>query len=454
MYLRHTRHAITMPDSQRILSAPTSFAQVRFIGMLSGLSDTAFCVIIIAAVTAVAVVLRKCYKRYLACDIRDLCPCIARLFLKTGHDLFEAFPVVIKAHSVKELKNPSLLGGGVSCKFVFRHRIWQTKLCNSKGKFNMSSNIVIPQGCETCRIEILPGMKGKPIGVVELNVWKDMLHGNRDDDFFGKDRWLYLYDKGNRVGQVHVTFRRGQQEEMPPILEGMSTDNHALAALCENNVPENAKCPLRGEYKMLCIGKSLQGKLFRMGTGPRGKDFWFALVKMVPPEMDSDDEKVLLEKAEKKGLKGIEQKWFFCWYENQAEFKRNFRDPEGYIPVLAMTSVRRDTKNQARFNVNYKEKNKKKIMSLKPSQIEIETWIDGLSLFLHEAHHLKTHPEDAWVSRIDPTDQSKIVAHTEWKKMDAEQRKEQWRAYWREQNYTEAQIELWFQEQQDKGRLS
>merc|ERR1719235_1641178 len=70
------------------------------------------------------------------------------------------------------------------------------------------------------------------------------------------------------------------------------------------------------------------------------------------------------KKAQDKGLKELPKKWYWVWYEDKrsAFDDKKWHEPDGYIPLTAISKINRQPERNDQFVVSYQEDGEKKAL--------------------------------------------------------------------------------------------
>mmetsp|Transcript_120685 Transcript_120685/g.276597 ORF Transcript_120685/g.276597 Transcript_120685/m.276597 type:complete len:426 (-) Transcript_120685:71-1348(-) len=403
------------------LGNPLLMLMTGVMGPFSAMREMCFCAFIFGMFAALSRSKFCCCCGKRGCDLRAF-SCIRDLYLKHGIDKFPTFDVIVRVHSVKDtVRAPKDL----RVKVQFKYNSWTTKV--SPGKWEQTSKVEVPQGATECVLSLTSG-SGKRVGSAKLDVWEEMLE---KEGFFGETQNIKLLKAGQAAGTLRVTFLKGGEsgeEEKAPLLAGMKDTSYGLNAAVQQHLGDAGERtePIEGEEKIRLLAKTLQGRLIKT-TG--GKEFFFAVVEMDTPKGDSDGE-------------GGKKKWYWCWYKDQKMFKTDAQKPVGHIPILAITSVRREPKNETKFVIKYEHKGMKAEMPLKRVDRETEIWSEGLELLVKETHKLKKLAKAS--AKPEP-----------WESLSVEQQMVAWREYWQvealrmaEAGQPQDEIQKWLAEQE------
>ena len=381
-----------------------------------------------AALCAVFFVMMNWVKTNCTCfrraDIRRIWG-VGRLFLKLGIDPYPEFSVLLTIHSAKDVNSSSKLYSVAYAKY----ESFKTRALSS-GKWEQSTRLIVPQGSEEISVYVYASKllgSDEMIGSCSISIARCLM-GNLASDFYGKKKQYKINQPdGGTAGQISLTFKKAndsQQEELP-LVAGLDADQRPalygeLMEVLEEGGPRN----LKGAEKLRALSKVMQGKLQKIGKGLSGNTMnFFAVLEMSNPD-NSDSE----ETVDKK-------KWFWAWWEDKKDFLKSSNEPDGYVPILAITSIHSDSSKPGEFVIKYVQKpgNKKSEIRYKCTDKDVEVWTDALELFREEARELKTAQKE----RAE-----------EWDKLSAAQRMDEWTAHYRAQGYSEEELKKYYQQYQ------
>jgi hypothetical protein len=359
------------------------------------------------------------------------------MLLKWGYDEFEEFPVHVTIHSVKDVKDAALFGKAkLKVQVEFWYNNWTTNT-STDFRFEKSKKMTVPQGADTCKIILQCEKihKNATLGTCKLDISKHMLL--KGPEWWGKKHALKLQHGGNVAGQVYVTFRRldgqtgpmkqgadrdleaGSNPEEEPLLAGGNaggTSNHGSYAAAGGpaedlgddedgalfvEMAEKARelgmpnVPKDMQNRMWILGELLEGELKECTARGKEKDtFYYHVCYCNYAEIQDEDERQdewrrQMAKARKKGLAQPEKKWYLCWYESKKAYNKRWNDVEGYIPLLSITSVHRDPKNDGIFSLRYTDGGDKTEAYLKRMKKPRDVWVDGIEMLRKYARQTK-----------------------------------------------------------------
>lgn len=390
---------------------------------------------------------------------------VAKLFLKLGVDEYEGFDCMVTVHSVQDVAKSGLLGSKqYKVKVGFYWSQWETTTTKDL-RWEQTKSMEVPQGTSDCVIYLYScgTIKDTLVAQYNLDVKKDMLDR---EGFFGEKQKLKLVSKGKQVGTILMTFRRKsdpvaeEDSDGEPVPGAISSsmpiagvdEDSALAIEVMKEVEEFRKTPgfvepegrWEGNMKLSVLAKVLTGPL--RGVNSKGKETGQVYIRVLNcnfAELKGDEMSAELvrqrEKAKKKGLPGLERKWYWAWYEDRksAEHEKKWHYPEGFLPLSAISSIHRSPERDDQFVMKYSEdKDKQVLIYRRDTGKGTDVWIDGLELAFNECRKaikekkLSAEKEAAALKRMQQM-------HQQWLAQNGPPKDEaQWTAWfnWYKQN--------------------
>lgn len=377
-----------------------------------------------------------CYGKKLDCRRCKLC---ARFLMWAGWDEFQGFRLLATVHSVADIQNKGMLGGEklFKVKVAFRWSYFMTSSTQDM-KWEQTKGMDVPQGADECVITLFSEgkIKDTKLGEYVLETKRDMLDAKK---FWGEKKKLKLENKGKLVGTILITFRNQDDEEnggggggeLP--IEGIDEDSALAIAIREayedmikdgsiklpepravaapvpvpSGEGEEAAAPafvapeqaeedppkLEGNLKIDCLGRCITGPLREVSTKD-GKEAGKTFVRVIQcnfAELQGDemrDEmKKQWQKAQQKGLNELPKKWYWVWYEDKkaAYHEKKWHDPDGYIPMTAISKINRQPDRNDQFVITYVEDGDKKTLTYRrEGGKSLDVWLDGLDACFNE----------------------------------------------------------------------
>jgi hypothetical protein len=395
-----------------------------------------------------------CFRK---CDIRKI-PGIKKLFLKLGLDEYPEFYLIVTVHNVKDVEHgggltSSLLGSTKYYAYInAKYEYMQTR-CNSRGKYEQTSKLLVPQGTEDVVISIYSAstvMQDNLIGVCNVNVSKFL--GPLSEEYVNKKKAIKVNAAtGGSAGVVNVTFRKGDAgtllDHEIPIISGLDPDQRPAlyGELLEFVEAQNASGTRNLKYteKLNLLANVLNGKLTASTKGTFSKkaadvgNFW-AVVELEEDDSDASssggsgdrepgENKISSEKA---------RKWYLGSYESEKYFTKNKDEPEMVIPLLSVTSVNKlpgeegATTFTLRF-VDHSDKKKKEMFFRCGPNRDVDVWVDGLEMFREELREMKTLAKQR---------------KAKWEQLTEGQKMNEWMSYYKDQGYSEEELKRYYQQ--------
>jgi hypothetical protein len=360
-----------------------------------------------------------CYGKKLDCR---RCRCCGRLLLATGWDEFQGFRATVTIHSVADVVNTGMMGGEKLFKVQVAFK-WSKFVSSSTAdmKWEQTKGMEVPQGADECVITLISEGKVKDttIGEYVLEVKKDMLDAKK---FWGEKKKFKMENKGKIVGTIIITFRNidddgagggGGGGELP--IDGIDEDSALAIAIRESYedmvkegvvkppeppppapAPEGGEAPapeppsvvkLEGDQKIECLGRCITGPL-REVDDKNNKEAGKTFVRVIHcnfAELQGDDMqkelKKQLEKAQSKGMNELPKKWYWVWYEDKkaAYHDKKWHDPDGYIPMTAISKVNRQPERNDQFVMSYSQDGDKgRLVYRREGGKSLDVWFDGI----------------------------------------------------------------------------
>lgn len=358
-------------------------------------------------------------------DYRRL-PCcgswIKKQLLENEYDPFPAFGCHVFVHSVKDIKNTALVGKAQLHAVVsFWYATFQTKP-TKEGRWEESSKLSIPQGATECVVTVYSKgtMKTEVVGSATFNILLEI----KDEPKAKEKRWYKLTKDRETKGQIALTFRDIEldaygRDTQPPMLEGLEdVTNSQFVEKIRELVPAG-QTNIGGRRRLEILSKVNRGTLHRLGGGLGGpKKLYFAAMNIPPP-----------------GGSG-KPKWLWCWYEDEAAFKRSPNEPQGFFALIKVTSVNRNLKKPNQWMIGFQDSEKQKqTLEMKlddnPDR-DVEAWVDGFEFHMHIVKEDKLNEKAGNVAAQEVQDA--------WPEMSTNEKWEYWEATYRKQGMPEDQI--------------
>jgi len=244
--------------------------------------------------------------------------------------------------------------------------------------------------------------------------------------FWGEKKKLKLENKGKLVGTIIITFRNQDDDgagggggDLP--IEGVDEDSALAIAVREayeemlkdgavqrperkpspasaegdaegGSAPdpqeEEAVVMLDGHQKIDCLGRCITGYLREVKKD--GKEAGKAFIRVIQcnfAELQGDQMKGEMakqwQKARDKGLQELPKKWYWVWYEDKkaAYNDRKWHEPDGYIPMTAISKINRQPERNDQFIISYTDDGeKRKLIYRRDGGTSLDVWIEGLDM--------------------------------------------------------------------------
>eukprot|EP00929_Paragymnodinium_shiwhaense_P078155 TRINITY_DN40462_c0_g2_i1.p1 TRINITY_DN40462_c0_g2~~TRINITY_DN40462_c0_g2_i1.p1 ORF type:complete len:618 (-),score=167.11 TRINITY_DN40462_c0_g2_i1:103-1956(-) len=421
----------------------------------------------LAAACFICVVLYKfvmsidCASRKL--DIRR-CKCIARKLLDIGWDEFEGFGVRVTVHGLQDIQAKGMLG---KKRFVvnvaFKWSRFVTAATNDL-RWEQTKGMEVPQGASECYITLqsIGTLRNKTEATMTLETKFHMLDKPR---FWGAKQKLKLESGGKHVGTLLMTFRKkgdGGGDELP--LDDVDEDSSLAMELVKEyeilqDMPGFIKPAgkLQGWDKIVLLARVLEGSLRVVDT--KGKEQEQCYVKCVVcnfAELQGDSMQEELAKQQKKaaskGLKELEKKCYWVWYENKshATDEKKWHYPDGFVPMAVVSSVHRSPERDDQFILKYHSDGDKDIIIYRREGGKgLDTWTDGIDLCVNACRDLVKDKKRA-AEKLQAALQRMRVMHQMFVQQNGfPQDVEQWKVwhdYFDESNYDEEYIQVLYHE--------
>eukprot|EP00746_Dinoflagellata_sp_MGD_P069272 gnl/MRDRNA2_/MRDRNA2_28387_c0_seq1.p1 gnl/MRDRNA2_/MRDRNA2_28387_c0~~gnl/MRDRNA2_/MRDRNA2_28387_c0_seq1.p1 ORF type:complete len:625 (+),score=122.01 gnl/MRDRNA2_/MRDRNA2_28387_c0_seq1:63-1937(+) len=408
--------------------------------------------------------------RYIDCEGKGMDPRtwekksrnIKTFLMWCGYDEFEEFSILVKIHSVKDVKDTAWVG-----KSAFKVEVrfkWSRFLTTATQdmKWEQSKYMDVPQGASVCRITLLSEgtRKDKEIGRLELETKHDLLDRS---SFFGRQQRLQMTDsKDNPCGVVIATFRKvGNGDNEIPLLEGLKPRSE-LSCEIDQAAEQEPKMdggprPKQGDEKLQLLSRVLQGQLDEAVDGKYQRCFVKVINCNYADLQGKDRAQELakqIEKARKKGMSQLPKKWYFCWFPDRQNAEApGLPNPDGFFPMTSLLSVEA-TKTTGEFLIRYSENNAAVEIKYRRIDKSTEIWIEGLDMFKQEAKKLTELAKGVeaaqeklpkmWSTHEDYLKESgEPQTMDDWKK---------WFAYFKEKGYNDEMCKAFYIDLQKKQR--
>merc|ERR1712048_1463254 len=150
-----------------------------------------------------------------------------------------------------------------------------------------------------------------------------------------------------------------------------------------------------GQTKLELLGKVLEGQLREIDKEGKEKGVVYGKVMNVNfaelqgEKMESELKKQW-KKAEEKGLKELQKKWYWGWYESkkQADDEKKWHYPDGFFPMLSISSIHRSPERQDQFIIKYHGSGDGVLIYRREGGKGLDTWTDGLEMHFQECRDL------------------------------------------------------------------
>eukprot|EP00927_Polykrikos_kofoidii_P026666 TRINITY_DN23716_c0_g1_i1.p1 TRINITY_DN23716_c0_g1~~TRINITY_DN23716_c0_g1_i1.p1 ORF type:complete len:583 (-),score=94.40 TRINITY_DN23716_c0_g1_i1:303-2051(-) len=396
-------------------------------------------------------------------DCRRFKP-IGRFLLKTGWDEFETFGVRVSVHHVQDIQSKGILGKKATFQVSvgFKWSKFVTTPTNDM-RWEQTKLLEVPQGAPECRITL------SSVGVVRNTVLATHCYETKYDmmdkaDFWGVKQKIRMEKNGKIVGFLVVTFRKAgdeQEDELP--MAGVSEDSSLameiikeFEELCATPGYVKPEGKLEGQDKISLLSKVLEGSLRVIDA--KGKDTGTVYIRTIFCNISelkgADMKKELLaqkEKARKKGVSDVDRKWYWVWYESKAKAldEKKWHYPDGFFPLLSISSVHRSPERDDQFVVKYKGGDDNDfVIYRRESGKGLETWVDGLELCFNTVRAL-VKGRKADDKMMEETMQRMHAMHTrfvqEFGLPEDDESWEEWHDYFAENNYNDDYIKTFYE---------
>jgi hypothetical protein len=191
-----------------------------------------------------------------------------------------------------------------------------------------------------------------------------------------------------RAGQI-------KKKAAPAPTSSTDADGGTGSAEADEDMPK-----LEGNLKIDCVGRCITGVLRDVSSS--GKDSGKTFVRVIHcnyAELQGKDMKsemqTQMKKAQERGLNQLPKKWYWVWYEDKKAAYREptkgdpgWHDPDGYIPMTAISKINRRPERNDEFVITYTEDGDKKMLSYRrETGKSLDCWIDGLELCYNECRN-------------------------------------------------------------------
>jgi len=153
---------------------------------------------------------------------------------------------------------------------------------------------------------------------------------------------------------------------------------------------------LEGNLKVDCLGRCITGQLREVSKdGKEGGKTFIRVIHCNFAELQGDDMKKemknQMQKAQAKGLNWLPKKWYWVWYEDKkaAYHEKKWHEPDGYIPMTAISKVNRQPERSDQFVISYSEEGgKEKLIYRRDAGKSLDAWIDGVDMCFQECRQM------------------------------------------------------------------
>jgi len=402
------------------------------------------------------------------CNSRKLdcrrCTPIKRLLLEQGYDEFPDFGVRVSIHSVGDIQAKGMFGGSKEFQIELRFR-WSvfTTSPTKDMRWEQTKGMEVPQGASECciRLQSLGMIKNTTLAEYTLETKRELLDKK---DIWDTKQKLKLTAKGKHVGILLVTFRKkGENEEDEMPISGIDEDS-SLAMEVLKEFDEMCETPgfvrpqgkLQGDQKLGLLARVLQGDLREIDL--EGKEKGKCYVKVINcnfAELQGRDMKEEMEKqiikARKKGLSEVEKKWYWVWYEDQkkAEDEKKWHYPDGFFPLVTITSVHRSPERDDQFIIKYSGGKTDVLIYRREKGKGLETWVDGVDMIFNSCRDILKSKQ-----KMDKLIDTALPKMRQMHKMfvdqngfpNSEAHWTAWYKYFTDNNYSDDLVKLLYQE--------
>lgn len=426
----------------------------------------------IMALCACCVIAFKMISSFLGSRRGDLrrCSTCARFLLWIGWDEFECFDVIATVHSVQDIKKDGLLGEKefkITIQFRWsKFETTPTKDC----RWDQTKGMEVPQGSSECTMTLwsLGSFRDSKVGSNSLFVKKQMLD---NELFWGRKQKFKMESKGKAVGTLLCTFRKkgegddGGLSDLP--ISGIDMESglaiEVLAEwekLCDTPGYAKPEGKLEGEEALFLLSKVLTDDLREISSG--GKELGKVFIRVVNCNFadlqgDNRDEELQkqIKKAKKKGVVGLEKKWYWCWYEDERAGMNKWTHPDGFIPLSGISNVHRAPERHDEFLIKYSSAGSKDFLRYRrESGKGLDVWVDGLDIAYQSARNVAKKVKEA-ADKEEEALRRMQVMHKQWvqtRGMPSSQAEwKEWFDYFKANNYDEELINKTYQSISKQG---
>lgn len=230
-------------------------------------------------------------------------------------------------------------------------------------------------------------------GKVAATVFVTFRNSDDDDDVYGEDLPIEGVDPDSALG---LAVREAYQEMLKDGVIKKPERYRLSTGDGEDEVSDDEDEALEGNLKIDCLGRCITGPLREIAQDGKvaGKIF-IRVIYCNYAELQGDSVKKEMQrqvqKAQEKGLRQVSKKWYWVWYEDKkaAYHIKKWHDPDGYIPMTAISKINRQPKRNDEFVITYFEDGESKILKYRrESGKSLDVWIDGLDLCFNECRNV------------------------------------------------------------------
>lgn len=183
----------------------------------------------------------------------------------------------------------------------------------------------------------------------------------------------------------------------------------SAAVLAQEDDVEFVMPKLQDDLKMECLSRCISGPLREINS--EGKEAGKIFVRVIGcnyAELQGDkmeeERAKQWKKAREKGLNQLEKKWYWAWYEDKkaAYHDSKWHDPDGHIPLTAISSVHRSPERNDQFVLKYSDDGKKDAFIFRREAGRgLDVWIDGIDIAFEEARRQTKEKKEGKSSEAD-----------------------------------------------------
>merc|ERR1719277_2443507 len=235
---------------------------------------------------------------------------------------------------------------------------------------------------------------------------------------------------------------------MPEVpVDGVDSDS-ALALEIQLAIEELEKVPgfvkppgkWEGQNKIIMLARVLEGQLREVYITVRCCNYSDLLGDADARKEELKNQK---DKAKKKGLSSVEQKWYWVWYDDKKSAKDadKWHHPLGFIPMSGITSVHSSPERSDQFIIKYSNGGEKdSLIYRRESGKGRDVWTEGIDMCFREVRKVLKDQKEKPNVEADALKRMRALHQQYVAQVGQPQTTEQWTAWaeaFKQNNYSE-----------------